>query len=144
MPLQASEQGALSLIASGTCASKQQQLQLHQRKVQCVHCACLCLRKKAQGPYPSTAAARVDPQTAAVPSQFSWLDQWYPAALCADLEVGRPARVWLFDEPIVVLRRPGTCLGCVSCAHTHTHTRYASLKSSLLRPLGMQASPQWP
>ena len=54
-----------------------------------------------------TRAERVDPQSAPAPSSYAWADQWYPVSFCADLEVGRPAQVWLFDEPIVILRRPG-------------------------------------
>ena len=38
---------------------------------------------------------------------YKWRKQWYPVHFTADLPEGQPERVWLFDEAIVVLRRPG-------------------------------------
>lgn len=50
---------------------------------------------------------------------------WWQVVLCADLEVGRPARVWLFDDAIVVLRRPGkwprVCKQPVTGSSCHGH-----------------------
>ncbi|BDA43850.1 Protein TIC 55, chloroplastic [Coccomyxa sp. Obi] len=38
---------------------------------------------------------------------YNWRQQWYPVHYAADLPEGEPQRVWLFDEAIVVARRPG-------------------------------------
>ncbi len=40
-------------------------------------------------------------------SFYNWRQQWYPVHYAADLPEGEPQRVWLFDEAIVVARRPG-------------------------------------
>ncbi len=40
-----------------------------------------------------------------------WLHR-YPVHYVRDVPEGEPQRVWLFDEPIVIARRPGT-----SCTH---------------------------
>ena len=48
------------------------------------------------------------PEPAGASRPFDWAHQWYPVAVCDDLEAGRPARVWLFDDPIAVVRRQGT------------------------------------
>lgn len=52
----------------------------------------------------------VDPtpqQQAAHDAPYQWREQWYPVHYAADLPEGQPQRVWLFDEAIVVARRPG-------------------------------------
>jgi len=58
----------------------------------------------------AAAAAVADP--APVPQQegtfYDWRQQWYPVHYAADLKQGEPQRVWLFDEAIVVARRPGS------------------------------------
>ena len=38
---------------------------------------------------------------------YNWREQWYPVSFARDLPEGQPQRVWLFDEAIMVLRRPG-------------------------------------
>eukprot|EP00884_Botryococcus_braunii_P011470 jgi/Botrbrau1/20323/Bobra.0006s0006.1 len=40
-------------------------------------------------------------------SGFKWAEQWYPVHRTQDIPEGEPTRVWLFQEPYVVLRRPG-------------------------------------
>ncbi|CAL5227269.1 g10200 [Coccomyxa viridis] len=39
--------------------------------------------------------------------QYNWREQWYPVHYARDVPEGEPQRVWLFDEPIVIARRPG-------------------------------------
>jgi hypothetical protein len=49
----------------------------------------------------------IEPVPQAETSFYSWREQWYPVHYAADLVEGEPQRVWLFDEAIVVARRPG-------------------------------------
>ncbi|EIE25663.1 ISP domain-containing protein [Coccomyxa subellipsoidea C-169] len=59
----------------------------------------------------AAAAAAVMEEPAPQPQQseafYDWRQQWYPVHYAADLPEGDPQRVWLFDEAIVVARRPG-------------------------------------
>ena len=48
------------------------------------------------------------PQQQAEHAPYNWREQWYPVHYAADLPEGQPQRVWLFDEAVVVARRPGT------------------------------------
>lgn len=68
----------------------------------------------------AAAAAVADP--APVPQQegtfYDWRQQWYPVHYAADLGEGEPQRVWLFDEAIVVARRPGSA----SRSHSNMHS----------------------
>ena len=82
-------------------------------------------------------------ETAAQPQQsetfYDWRQQWYPVHYAADLPEGEPQRVWLFDEAIVVARRPGgvltlatlLCLVVSSCHLSSTHTCHLSTYTSL-------------
>lgn len=40
-------------------------------------------------------------------STFNWMQQWYPVHRTKDISEGEPTRVWLFEEPYVILRSPG-------------------------------------
>lgn len=51
---------------------------------------------------------------------YNWRQQWYPVHYAADLPEGEPQRVWLFDEAIVVARRPGELCLNNACSSVHT------------------------
>ena len=60
----------------------------------------------------AAAAATVMEEPTAQPQQseafYNWRQQWYPVHYAQDLPEGEPQRVWLFDEAIVIARRPGS------------------------------------
>ena len=66
------------------------------------------------------------------PHMFHVVLHRYPVHYARDVPEGEPQRVWLFDEPIVIARRPGNCndLGAVLKGHSaHTFCTFgASIK----------------
>ena len=50
--------------------------------------------------------SKTEQQTNQLPA-FDWRNQWYPVHFARDLPEGKPQRVYIFDEPIVLLKRPG-------------------------------------
>lgn len=69
---------------------------------------------EASSDTPARAAAvkAVDPSPQLSDALYNWREQWYPVHYTVDLVEGQPQRVWLFDEAIVVARRPGNSGAC--------------------------------
>lgn len=72
-------------------------------------------------------------QTIQLPA-FDWRNQWYPVHFVRDLPEGKPQRVYIFDEPIVVLKRPGE-QGVVALRDRCPH-RAAALSEGRMTPDG--------
>jgi len=68
------------------------------------------------------------------PAAFDWRNQWYPVHFARDLPEGQPQRVYIFDEPIVVLKRPGD-EGVVALRDRCPH-RAAALSEGRMTPDG--------
>ena len=65
---------------------------------------------------------------------FDWRNQWYPVHFARDLPEGQPQRVYIFDEPIVLLKRPGD-QGVVALRDRCPH-RAAALSEGRMMPDG--------
>lgn len=65
---------------------------------------------------------------------FDWRKQWYPVHFACDLPEGKPQRVYIFDEPIVLLKRPGE-QGVVALKDRCPH-RAAALSEGRMTPDG--------
>ncbi|KAL0031373.1 hypothetical protein WJX79_007208 [Trebouxia sp. C0005] len=81
----------------------------------------------------------IDPKTPtqvqdSEPAAFDWRNQWYPVHFARDLPEGQPQRVYIFDEPIVVLKRPGD-QGVVALRDRCPH-RAAALSEGRMTPDG--------
>ena len=68
------------------------------------------------------------------PLAFDWSNQWYPVLFVRDLPEGLPQRVYIFDEPIVLLKRPGQ-QGVVALKDRCPH-RAAALSEGRMTPDG--------
>ena len=68
------------------------------------------------------------------PSPFDWRSQWYPVHFARDLPEGQPQRVYIFDEPVVLLKRPGE-QGVVALRDRCPH-RAAALSEGRMTPDG--------
>ena len=85
----------------------------------------------------ATKTQATDSQTAHRTTQlpaFDWRNQWYPVHFARDLPEGKPQRVYIFDEPIVVLKRPGE-QGVVALRDRCPH-RAAALSEGRMTPDG--------
>ena len=85
----------------------------------------------------ATATPAADSKTAQHTSQlpaFDWRNQWYPVHFAQDLPEGKPQRVYIFDEPIVILKRPGE-QGVVALKDRCPH-RAAALSEGRMTPDG--------
>ena len=94
-------------------------------------------RTTQQAAHATTASQATDSKTAQQSSQlpaFDWRNQWYPVHFARDLPVGRPQRVYMFDEPIVLLKRPGE-QGVVALRDRCPH-RAAALSEGRMTPDG--------
>lgn len=79
---------------------------------------------------PKTSTQVQDSELAA----FDWRNQWYPVHFARDLPEGQPQRVYIFDEPIVVLKGPGN-QGVVALRDRCPH-RAAALSEGRMTPDG--------
>ena len=79
------------------------------------------------------AGSRTAQQTSQLPA-FDWRNQWYPVHFARDLPEGKPQRVYIFDEPIVILKRPGE-QGVVALKDGCPH-RAAALSEGRMTPDG--------
>ncbi|KAL0049294.1 hypothetical protein WJX82_010688 [Trebouxia sp. C0006] len=88
---------------------------------------------------PQATSTMADPKTStqvqdSEPAAFDWRNQWYPVHFARDLPEGQPQRVYIFDEPIVVLKRPGD-QGVVALRDRCPH-RAAALSEGRMTPDG--------
>lgn len=88
---------------------------------------------------PQATSTMADPKAStqtqdSEPAAFDWRNQWYPVHFVRDLPEGRPQRVYIFDEPIVVLKRPGD-QGVVALRDRCPH-RAAALSEGRMTPDG--------
>lgn len=116
-----------SQLAKHSCLRDQNRLQ-HTRQS----------RKAQQATYAATRTAQpVEAGTKQHPNQlplFDWRNQWYPVHFARDLPEGKPQRVYIFDEPIVLLKRPGD-QGVVALRDRCPH-RAAALSEGRMTPDG--------
>ena len=85
----------------------------------------------------TTASQPTDSKTEHQTNQlaaFDWRNQWYPVHFAQDLPEGKPQRVYIFDEPIVLLKRPGE-QGVVALRDRCPH-RAAALSEGRMTPDG--------
>ena len=85
----------------------------------------------------TTASQATDSKTTQQTNQlpaFDWRNQWYPVHFARDLPEGKPQRVYIFDEPIVLLKRPGE-QGVVALKDRCPH-RAAALSEGRMTPDG--------
>lgn len=118
--------------AQGSHVSSQQQAQ-HQAHSRLANKP---LRSSSASKATSTLA---DPKTSTKqqdtePTAFDWRNQWYPVHFVRDLPEGQPQRVYIFDEPVVLLKRPGN-QGVVALRDRCPH-RAAALSEGRMTPDG--------
>ena len=54
----------------------------------------------------TSAPSQTKKQHSSQTTAFDWRNQWYPVHFSRDLPEGQPQRVYIFDEPVVLLKRP--------------------------------------